>query len=96
MPLLEVKELRTWFPVKKGLFGPTRYVKAVDGVSFTLERGEVLAVIGESGSGKTTLGRTVLRLIKPTGGKIIFEEKDITNTPESQLRWYRFSTAMVF
>ena len=96
MPLLEVKELRTWFPVKKGLFGPTRYVKAVDVVSFSLERGEVLAVIGESGSGKTTLGRTVLRLIKPTGGKIIFEEKDITNTPESQLRWYRFSTAMVF
>jgi peptide/nickel transport system ATP-binding protein len=96
MPLLEVQELRTWFPVKKGLFSRVRYVKAVDGVSFALEKGEVLAVIGESGSGKTTLGRTVLRLVKPTAGRIIFEGKDVTNTPESALRWYRFSTAMVF
>ncbi|AET32728.1 ABC transporter ATP-binding protein [Pyrobaculum ferrireducens] len=96
MPLLEVKDLKTWFPVKKGLFSPVKYVKAVDGVSFALENGEVLAVIGESGSGKTTLGRTILRLIEPTGGKIIFEGKDITHLPESQLRWYRFSTAMVF
>jgi peptide/nickel transport system ATP-binding protein len=75
MPLLEVQELRTWFPVKKGLFSRVRYVKAVDGVSFALEKGEVLAVIGESGSGKTTLGRTVLRLVKPTAGRIIFEGK---------------------
>jgi oligopeptide/dipeptide ABC transporter, ATP-binding protein, C-terminal domain len=96
MPLLEVQELRTWFPVKKGLFSPVRHVKAVDGVSFTLEKGEVFAVIGESGSGKTTLGRTILRLVKPTAGKIVFEGKDITNTSESELRWYRFSTAMVF
>lgn len=96
MPLLEVKDLRTWFPVRKGVFSPVRFVKAVDGVSFQLEKGEVLAVIGESGSGKTTLGRTVLRLIKPTGGKIIFEGRDITNTPESQLRWYRFATSMIF
>jgi peptide/nickel transport system ATP-binding protein len=56
----------------------------------------VLAVIGESGSGKTTLGRTVLRLVKPTSGRIVFEGKDITNTPDSELKWYRFSTAMVF
>ncbi|MGB9705041.1 MAG: ABC transporter ATP-binding protein [Pyrobaculum sp.] len=96
MPLLEVKDLKTWFPVKKGLFSPVKYVKAVDGVSFALEKGEVLAVIGESGSGKTTLGRTILRLIEPTGGKIIFEGKDITHLPESRLRWYRFSTAMIF
>jgi peptide/nickel transport system ATP-binding protein len=96
MALLEVQDLRTWFPVKRGLFGPVKYVKAVDGVSFTLEKREVLAVIGESGSGKTTLGRTVLRLVKPTSGRIVFEGKDITNTPDSELRWYRFSTAMVF
>jgi ATPase components of various ABC-type transport systems, contain duplicated ATPase len=96
MPLLEVKELRTWFPVRKGLFSPVKYVKAVDGVSFSLEKGEVLAVIGESGSGKTTLGRTILRLIKPTSGRIIFEGEDITDVPEPKLRWYRFSTAMVF
>ncbi len=96
MALLEVQELRTWFPVKKGLFSPVRYVKAVDGVSFTMEKGEVLAVIGESGSGKTTLGRTILRLVKPTAGRIIFEGRNITYTPEPALRWYRFSTAMVF
>jgi peptide/nickel transport system ATP-binding protein len=96
MALLEVQDLRTWFPVKRGLFGPVKYVKAVDGVSFTLEKGEVLAVIGESGSGKTTLGRTVLKLVKPTSGRIVFEGKDITNTPDSELKWYRFSTAMVF
>jgi peptide/nickel transport system ATP-binding protein len=96
MALLEVQDLRTWFPVKKGLFSPVKYVRAVDGVSFTLEKGEVLAVIGESGSGKTTLGRTVLRLVKPTSGKIVFEGRDIANIPESELRWYRFSTAMVF
>jgi peptide/nickel transport system ATP-binding protein len=96
MPLLEVQGLRTWFSVKKGLFSRVRYVKAVDGVSFALEKGEVLAVIGESGSGKTTLGRTVLRLVKPTAGRVIFEGKDVTNTPESALRWFRFSTAMVF
>jgi len=96
MALLEVQDLRTWFPVKRGLLGPVKYVKAVDGVSFTLEKKEVLAVIGESGSGKTTLGRTVLRLVKPTSGRIVFEGKDITNTPDSELKWYRFSTAMVF
>ncbi len=96
MALLEVQDLRTWFPVKRGFFSPVKYVKAVDGVSFTLEKKEVLAVIGESGSGKTTLGRTVLRLVKPTSGRIVFEGKDITNTPDSELKWYRFSTAMVF
>lgn len=94
--LLEVKDLKTWFPVKRGLFSPVRYVKAVDGVTFSLEKGEVLAVIGESGSGKTTLGRTVLRLVKPTSGRIVFEGKDITFVEESGLRWYRFATAMIF
>ena len=95
MPLLEVHDLKTWFPVGRGLFKPVKYVKAVDGVSFTLDAGEVLAVIGESGSGKTTLGRTVLRLIRPTAGKIVFDGKDITYAPDASLKWYRFSTAML-
>jgi len=96
MPLLEVHDLKTWFPVGRGLFKPVKYVKAVDGISFTLDAGEVLAVIGESGSGKTTLGRTVLRLIRPTAGKIVFDGKDITYAPDASLKWYRFSTAMIF
>ncbi|MFN3804273.1 MAG: ABC transporter ATP-binding protein [Pyrobaculum sp.] len=94
--MLEVSNLKTWFPVRKRLFGSIQHVKAVDGVSFTLKPGEVLAVIGESGSGKTTLGRTVLRLVKPTSGKIIFDGRDVTNLTESRLKWYRFSTAMIF
>lgn len=94
--MLEVSQLKTWFPVKKGFFSRTRYVKAVDNVSFTINRREVLAVIGESGSGKTTLGRTVLRLIKPTGGRILFDKKDVTHVPESKLKWYRLVTAMIF
>ncbi|MFN7106539.1 MAG: ABC transporter ATP-binding protein, partial [Pyrobaculum sp.] len=94
--MIEVSDLKTWFPVRRRLFGPVQYVKAVDGVSFTLKPGEVLAVIGESGSGKTTLGRTVLRLVKPTSGKIIFDGREVTNLPESRLKWYHFSTAMIF
>ena len=64
MNLLEVKELKTYFAIKKGLFSSiTGHVKAVDGVSFNIAKGEVLALVGESGCGKTTIGRTILRLI---------------------------------
>ena len=67
--ILEVKDLKVWFPVKKGVFGRTvGHVKAVDGVSFSMRRGETLGVVGESGSGKTTIARVVAGLQKPTGG----------------------------
>ena len=74
--LLEVRNLKKYFPVKTGFFR-TNYVKAVDDVSFTIERGETLGLVGESGCGKTTLGRTVLRLIEPTAGDIIYDGNSI-------------------
>ena len=70
-PLLEVRDLKKYFPVQQGFLRRTvGYVKAVDGVSFTVDPGETLGIVGESGCGKTTLGRCLLRLYEPTGGAI--------------------------
>ena len=78
-PLLEVKDLKKWFPSSKSPFsGKKQYVKAVDGVSFTLHYGETLGIVGESGCGKSTMGRSVLRLLEPTSGQIFFEGKNFT------------------
>ncbi|HEX5000958.1 MAG TPA: ABC transporter ATP-binding protein [Bacteroidia bacterium] len=96
-PILKVEDLRTWFPVKKGIFGrTTNYVKAVDDVSFEVYPGETLGLVGESGCGKTTLGRTLLRLVEPTGGRIIFEGDDITKLEQQQLRKKRKEMQIVF
>ena len=71
-PVLEVRDLKKHFPVKKGLLRKTvGHVYAVDGVSFTINKGETLGLVGESGCGKTTVGRTLLRLVEPTGGEIL-------------------------
>ena len=75
--LLDARHIKKYFPVKTGMF-KTAYVKAVDDVSFAIRRGETFGLVGESGCGKTTLGRTVLRLLEPTGGQIIYDGKDIT------------------
>ncbi|MDH7477750.1 MAG: ABC transporter ATP-binding protein [Candidatus Bathyarchaeota archaeon] len=93
--LLSVRELRKWFELRKGLFGKAGYVKAVDGVSFDLNKGDAISLVGESGSGKTTLGKTILRLYKPTSGQILFEGKDITNLKPKQLMSYREETGLV-
>lgn len=93
--LLRIEDLKVWFEIKKGLFSKPLYVRAVDGVNFTLNAGESISLVGESGSGKTTLGKTILRLYKPTGGKIIFEGKDISNNEFSDMKWYRKETALV-
>ncbi|HLS22685.1 MAG TPA: ATP-binding cassette domain-containing protein [Pseudogracilibacillus sp.] len=80
MSYLEVKDLKVHFPIKGGIFGRTvDYVKAVDGVSFTVEKGMTYGLIGESGSGKTTTGRAIIGLNRVTEGQIIFNGKDITN-----------------
>ena len=78
MALLEVDNLKKYFPIKKGILSRTvGYVKAVDGVSFSLKRGETLGLVGESGCGKTTVGRSLLRLIEPTEGRINFNGQNL-------------------
>jgi peptide/nickel transport system ATP-binding protein len=94
-PLLSIRDLRKWFELRKGLFGKAGFVKAVDGVSFDLKKGDAISLVGESGSGKTTLGKTILRLYKPTSGQIFFEGKDITNLKPKQLMSYREETGLV-
>ena len=76
--IVDIKDLKTYFTLRKGLF-KTVEVKAVDGISLTISQGETVAIVGESGSGKTTLGRTILKLIKSSGGTIFFQGSDITN-----------------
>lgn len=96
-PLLQIKDLRTWYPVRNGLFGKiTDYVKAVDGINFEVFPGETLGLVGESGCGKTTLGRTILRLIQPTSGSIIFNGEDITHLGKNELRKLRKDIQIIF
>jgi oligopeptide transport system ATP-binding protein len=95
--LLEVEDLYKWFPVKAGLLSRTvGHVRAVDGVSFRVEKGETLGVVGESGCGKTTLGRTVIRLTEPTKGKIVFDGQDITHSKRRNLKELRSKMQLVF
>lgn len=95
--LLEIKNLQTSFPIKGGLLGRTiDHVHAVNDVSFTLQRGKTLGLVGESGCGKTTLGRTILRLIEPSAGKIIYDGKDITNVYGEELRLLRRKMQIIF
>jgi len=96
-PILSIQNLQTYFPIKHGLFRKTEsYVKAVDDVSFDVYPGEILGLVGESGCGKTTLGRSILRLVEPTGGKILFEGQDITHISGSELRHLRKDMQIIF
>jgi oligopeptide transport system ATP-binding protein len=96
-PLLEVKALKVHFPVKAGPFARARdFVRAVDGVSFTIAPGETVGLVGESGCGKTTLGRAIVRLVEPTDGQIIFEGEDLTRLKGSALRARRRKFQMIF
>jgi oligopeptide/dipeptide ABC transporter ATP-binding protein len=96
--LVELDDLRVWFPIKQGVVLDRHVgdVKAVDGVSLTIERGETLGLVGESGCGKSTVGRAMLRLYEPTGGRVMFEGADVTHLSESQLRPLRRRMQMVF
>ena len=99
--LLEIKGLKTYYPIKKGLFHKTvGYVKAVDNVDLTIYRGEILGVVGESGCGKTTLGKTILQLIKPTEGEVLYkiqgEEKNLTKLQKNEMDLVRRKLQIVF
>ena len=96
-PLLSVRDLQMHFPIKKGLFGSVvDHVKAVDGVSFDIYPGQTLGLVGESGCGKTTTGRAIMRLINPTGGKVLFNGIDITTMSQKSLRPYRKKFQIIF
>src|SRR5215203_1999059 len=95
--LLSVKDLSVWFPVKKNLFGKAlSFTKAVNNVSFNVLKGETLGLVGESGCGKTTLGRTLLRLIEPTAGSVIYNGDDLTKKTIDEIKALRKDIQLVF
>ena len=97
--LLEVRDLRKYFPIQKGLLQRTvGHVKAVDGISFDVQRGETLGLVGESGCGKTTAGRCILRLIPPTSGSFTFgeEQVDLAKLTHREMQPYRWRIQMIF
>jgi oligopeptide/dipeptide ABC transporter ATP-binding protein len=96
--LVDVRDLKMHFPLTSGLLiqRTVGYVRAVDGVSFSINRGETLGLVGESGSGKTTIGRTMVRLYKPTGGEILFGGQDLAKLSGEDLRQLRRRIQMVF
>lgn len=96
--MLDVRDLKMHFPLTQGIIVQrvVGYVRAVDGISFSIERGKTMGLVGESGSGKTTIGRTIVRLYKPTAGEMIFEGQDLAKLQGEQLRQMRRKVQMIF
>ncbi len=95
--ILRVENLSTYYTAKTNFFGrPTAYTKAVDDISFTMKKGETLGLVGESGSGKSTLGKTILRLIPPTAGKVFFENQDVFGLDKESMRMLRRDYQIIF
>src|SRR5690606_3355433 len=96
-PILSVRDLKVHFPIEKTVFGRVkRWVKAVDGVSFDVWRGQTLGLVGESGCGKTTTGRALLRLVEPTAGQVVFEGQDLGTLDAEQMKQVRRKLQIVF
>ncbi len=99
--VIRIENLRKWYPLRRGFFETLLSrselsVKAVDGVSFTLKKGEIFALVGESGSGKTTLGKVLIRLVEPSGGSVYFHGKDITKLKDREMKPLRREMQIVF
>ena len=94
--ILKIKDLKVYYPVRKGVMGKVQYVKAVDGVTLDVHKGEVLGIVGESGCGKSTLGKAVCKLIRITDGQIVLNDRDISNMNDKELRPYRKEMQMIF
>ena len=96
MALLEINDLAVYYPLKSPLFGKKRFLKAVDGVSFTIERGETVGLVGESGCGKSTLGRAIVKLEELTRGEIVLDGVDMATLKGKELRQMRRKFQMIF
>jgi oligopeptide/dipeptide ABC transporter ATP-binding protein len=96
--MLDVRDLKMHFPLTQGIIiqRTVGYVRAVDGISFSIERGQTMGLVGESGSGKTTIGRTIVRLYKPTDGQVLFEDQDLAKLEGEPLRQMRRRVQMIF
>jgi peptide/nickel transport system ATP-binding protein len=99
-PIFKIKNLHKWFPIRRTitqiLKGEHVWVKAVDGITFNINQGEIFGLVGESGCGKTTTGKLFMKLLEPTDGKIIFKGKDVTHLEANKLKEYRRNVQMVF
>lgn len=98
--ILEVNNLQKWFPVRRSisqvLHGEKNWVKAVDGISFQVKKGEIFGLIGESGCGKTTTGKLIMKLLEPTGGQIVFDGEDVTHLDKEGLSQHKRNVQMIF
>src|SRR5688572_16344886 len=94
--LISLDKLQVYYKVGGGLFKEAKYVKAVDGVTLDIRKGETLGLVGESGCGKSTLGKAILRLTEPTGGQVLYDGKDLANLSQSAMRDQRKNLQMIF